>query len=348
MGKTIFHMDWIFLFFSCRQESRGEKLWIPPDSDYISNKQWLDTNFPQNRRYHSALFVSPDENVLTPQYLLQMLELRDKVSSIKVFNKTFEDLCYRVPIGDIFLAKKKRRKRQSQISKEEDEDSVYIQDYFDEKHISVVNTSISVNTQNQQQAVFSERSPKSIDLNETTEEEISNPFGDSYSDSYYGDYYGDYYDDEDYEPSEDEIGGQASLAEALPRDIYCDLIDTLKEKCLEHSILELWKYDRDVISRLTTQDILKVGKIGFFSFTVCRNLRIFLTLKILHEINFDKNFEFTFSKAVNEETKSPIFGYDFDFTTLIGDITRNSTGHVIRAKSAAHLWSTNVNVEAIG
>jgi len=51
---------------------------------------------------------------------------------------------------------------------------------------------------------------------------------------------------------------------------------------------------------------------------------------------------------VNEETKSPIFGYDFDFTTLIGDISRNSTGHVIRAKSAAHLWSTNVNVEAIG
>ena len=195
-----------------------------------------------------------------------MLELREKVSNIKVFNKTFEDLCYRVPIGDIFLAKKKRRKRQSQISKEEDEDSVDIQDYYiEEKHESVVNTSISVNTQNQQQAVFSERSPKSIDLNETTEEEISNPFGDSYSDSYYGDYYGDYYSDEDYEPSEDDIGGQASLAEALPRDIYCDLIDTLKEKCLEHSILELWKYDRDVISRLTTQDILKVGKIVIFS-----------------------------------------------------------------------------------
>ena len=223
-----------------------------------------------------------------------MLELREKVSNIKVFNKTFEDLCYRVPIGDIFLAKKKRRKRQSQISKE-DVDSVDIQDYYiEEKHESVVNTSISVNTQNQQQAVFSERSPKSIDLNETTEEEISNPFGDSYSDSYYGDYYGDYYSDEDYEPSEDDIGGQASLAEALPRDIYCDLIDTLKEKCLEHSILELWKYDKDVISRLTTQDILKVGKRYFQSVWKFKNFPA--TQKFCMKLILIKNFVIIFQR----------------------------------------------------
>ena len=40
-----------------------------------------------------------------------MLELHNKVLAIKADNKTWTDLCYRIPIADIFLTKR-RKKRQ--------------------------------------------------------------------------------------------------------------------------------------------------------------------------------------------------------------------------------------------
>jgi myo-inositol-hexaphosphate 3-phosphohydrolase len=71
-------------------------LWIPSDSPYISNKEWLDVNFPRNERYHSALYVAEDgDNILTPEAMIQMLELHKKVVGIQVDNSTWNDLCYK-------------------------------------------------------------------------------------------------------------------------------------------------------------------------------------------------------------------------------------------------------------
>ena len=73
-------------FLNLQIESRAEKLWIPPDSPYINDKHWLDINFPRNTRHHSALFVSENDNILTPEYLQQMLELHTNVTQIKAEN----------------------------------------------------------------------------------------------------------------------------------------------------------------------------------------------------------------------------------------------------------------------
>ena len=43
-----------------------------------------------------------------------MLELHNKVLEIKADNKTWTDICYRIPIADIFLTKR-RKKRQIAI-----------------------------------------------------------------------------------------------------------------------------------------------------------------------------------------------------------------------------------------
>ena len=40
-----------------------------------------------------------------------MLELHEKIEKIQSHNKTWKDFCYRIPIADIFL--KKRKKRES-------------------------------------------------------------------------------------------------------------------------------------------------------------------------------------------------------------------------------------------
>ena len=60
-----------------------------------------------------------EENILTPDSLLHMLELHNKVLAIKADNKTWTDLCYRIPIADIFLTKR-RKKRQIAIGEKPD------------------------------------------------------------------------------------------------------------------------------------------------------------------------------------------------------------------------------------
>jgi hypothetical protein len=39
--------------------------------------------------------------------------------------------------------------------------------------------------------------------------------------------------------------------ENLPDDIYCDLINNLKDLCLHSSLLDIWKYDRELIYTAT-------------------------------------------------------------------------------------------------
>lgn len=45
------------------------------------------------------------------------------------------------------------------------------------------------------------------------------------------------------------VAGQKRVEEEgssskLPDDIYCDLVDSLKDVCLQSSLLEIWRYDR--------------------------------------------------------------------------------------------------------
>ncbi len=193
----------------CRAESRAEKLWIPSDSPYISNKVWLDTNFPRNNRHHSALFVANSEpaaaNILTPDSLLEMLELHKQVVRIRAHGKSWEDLCYRIPIADIFLTKRKRRQTQ-------------------------VNTSVIVE---QELGRVPKKLIDDLKTKQGADLEIS-PFDDYYSSDY------DYFQEDPV--SEIALAqDQEEIVNDLPPDIYCDLVETLNDKCLESSLLEIWR-----------------------------------------------------------------------------------------------------------
>ena len=43
------------------------------------------------------------------------------------------------------------------------------------------------------------------------------------------------------------IQDQVDILDDIPDDIYCNLVETLNEKCLETSLLEIWKYNEEVI-----------------------------------------------------------------------------------------------------
>lgn len=63
----------------------------------------------------------------------------------------------------------------------------------------------------------------------------------------------DYGDDEDDAQRKEE---EDDILSGLSPEIYCDLVTTLNAKCLEVSILEIWKFDEERIRALTQQDII--------------------------------------------------------------------------------------------
>ena len=89
----------------------------------------------------------------------------------------------------------------------------------------------------------------------------------------------------------------------MPADTYCGLVETLTEKCLMTSLLEMWRFNEAFIETASQQEIID---------------------------------------AVNLLAKSPWFGYDRDFSSLLGGIVRNSTGHIVSAKTAQMIWSIRV------
>merc|ERR1712038_1047689 len=86
---------------------------------------------------------------------------------------------------------------------------------------------------------------------------------------------------------------------SLPDNIYCDLVTTLNEKCILTNLLEIWRYDEQLILTTTHQEIIN---------------------------------------AVNSLTKSPWFGYDTDYSKFLGGIERNASGHIISAKTTHMVW----------
>ena len=94
----------------CRIEHQADLLWIPADSAYNLNQQWLDKNFKKNERLQIVTFQS--ENVLSPESINkvglivvmndcsvllfhQMFDLYQQVQAITVDGKKFQDICAR-------------------------------------------------------------------------------------------------------------------------------------------------------------------------------------------------------------------------------------------------------------
>ena len=91
--------------------------------------------------------------------------------------------------------------------------------------------------------------------------------------------------------------------DTLPDNIYCDLVSTLNSKCIKTSILEMWRYDEDLIKTATQDEILN---------------------------------------AINLLEKSPWYGYGTNYSNLLGGITRNSSGHVVSATVAQMFWRIEI------
>ena len=54
-----------------------------------------------------------------------------------------------------------------------------------------------------------------------------------------------------------EKDSEFDLESLLGEDVFCGIVDRLDTACMEHSMLELWKFDERKIQTLTEEKIIK-------------------------------------------------------------------------------------------
>jgi len=68
-------------FLDWKTENDGLKLWLPKDSDFVKNTDWIRRTFPSKTRYSSILMIS--DNVLTASSVKQVYRLLKEIKTIK-------------------------------------------------------------------------------------------------------------------------------------------------------------------------------------------------------------------------------------------------------------------------
>ena len=54
-------------------EGNVYKLWIPTNTDFVEDSEWLAENFPPDKRYNNAILAG--DNVLTPEILREVQKI---------------------------------------------------------------------------------------------------------------------------------------------------------------------------------------------------------------------------------------------------------------------------------
>ena len=110
-----------------RAENEGIKLWIPENSDFRLNNDWLFANYPRSTRFASLILVA--ENVLLPEVVQAMYRVSRSIAAIRnINNDTWETMCLRRPVirppgvTDLLFGRKKREVAASSFEDWEDED----------------------------------------------------------------------------------------------------------------------------------------------------------------------------------------------------------------------------------
>lgn len=90
----------------------------------------------------------------------------------------------------------------------------------------------------------------------------------------------------------------------VPKFIFCGIVNSLKTGCFIQNILELWNFDPHIIGELSKEDILT---------------------------------------AIHSTNISSTTGHETPFENLLGGITRNETGHIVKATGLLAHWMIYIN-----
>ena len=175
-----------------------------------------------------------------------MFELHTAIAAIRVKDKTFADICTKIPIADIFHSGRRRRR--------------------DVVTVNAAAADISTNGSVALPTVTDDGPTLEVDkeLSEGKTEAVAEleAAKEAAVEDHYDSLWADYDYSEDIKAKVDlakgrlridfakygpKVAGQKRVDDdkvELPDDIYCDLIDSLNDVCLQSSLLEIWRYDR--------------------------------------------------------------------------------------------------------
>jgi hypothetical protein len=185
-----------------------------------------------------------------------MYEIHVAVAAIRVQGKTFADICTKIPIADIFQT---RRRRDAVLT----DASAAVSGAGD----SFTNSTTSKDDDGLKQSENKTAVASQTAVGEKSAVGDKPAVGDSsgINEDHYDSLWEDYDYDETVKVQADAARSQVRIdfgkygpkkagdkrAEdekvQLPDDIYCDLVNTLNDKCLQTGLLSMWKYNRFVI-----------------------------------------------------------------------------------------------------
>ena len=147
-GETVARKPWYFILacvlltalsglglFRFRAENEGIKLWIPRNSDFRINNDWLFEKFPRSSRFNSIILTA--DNILEPSVIQAMWKIRKGVANIRNSNgDTWEKMCMKRPVIrppslEDFGKRKRRQVEDDWDDWEDDDEDFFVDDPSD-------------------------------------------------------------------------------------------------------------------------------------------------------------------------------------------------------------------------
>ncbi|XP_054005477.1 patched domain-containing protein 3-like isoform X1 [Hylaeus anthracinus] len=93
--------------YSFHQEKNPMKLWVPQDSDFVHDTEWMIDQFGQGLRMESMILTA--DNVLEPEALVTLNEIvKEVISAQSSDHITWTNVCFKVPVISGIVHRKKR------------------------------------------------------------------------------------------------------------------------------------------------------------------------------------------------------------------------------------------------
>lgn len=107
IGSTVIVLVSLSGLYSFRQEKNPMKLWVPQDSDFVHDTEWMIDQFGQGLRLENMILTA--DNVLEPGVLVTLNEITKEVISIQTSDHiAWTDVCFKVPVISGIVSRQKR------------------------------------------------------------------------------------------------------------------------------------------------------------------------------------------------------------------------------------------------
>ncbi|KOC67294.1 Patched domain-containing protein 3 [Habropoda laboriosa] len=107
IGSTVIVLISLSGLYCFRQEKNPVRLWVPQNSDFVHDTEWMFEQFGQGLRMEGMILTA--NNVLEPEALARLNEITKQVISTQTPDQiTWTDVCFKVPVISGIVHRKKR------------------------------------------------------------------------------------------------------------------------------------------------------------------------------------------------------------------------------------------------